>query len=77
MLVDNGVVKALNIEAPGKFEVSDAETMLKQLVSGVSRGQGPEGVRSGESTQAANRAATLKVDRRPRRVRVTAAPRRR
>jgi peroxiredoxin len=31
MLVDNGVVKALNIEAPGKFEVSDAGTMLKQL----------------------------------------------
>jgi peroxiredoxin len=31
MLVDNGVVKALNIEGPGKFEVSDAETMLKQL----------------------------------------------
>jgi len=31
MLVDNGIVKALNIEAPGKFEVSDAGTMLKQL----------------------------------------------
>jgi peroxiredoxin len=31
MLVDNGVVKILNIEAPGKFEVSDAETLLKQL----------------------------------------------
>ena len=31
MLVDNGVVKTLNIEAPGKYEVSDAETMLKQL----------------------------------------------
>ena len=30
MLVDNGVVKSLNVEAPGKFEVSDAETMLKQ-----------------------------------------------
>ncbi len=30
MLVDDGVVKALNIEAPGKFEVSDAATMLKQ-----------------------------------------------
>lgn len=28
MLVDDGVVKVLNIEAPGKFEVSDAETML-------------------------------------------------
>ena len=31
MVVDNGVVKALNVEAPGKYEVSDAETMLKQL----------------------------------------------
>jgi peroxiredoxin len=31
MLVDNGVVKALNVEAPGKFEVSDADTMLAQL----------------------------------------------
>jgi peroxiredoxin len=31
MLVDNGVVKQLNVEGPGKFEVSDAETMLKQL----------------------------------------------
>ena len=31
MLVDNGVVKQLNIEGPGKFEVSDAETMLKQM----------------------------------------------
>ncbi|HEX3063690.1 MAG TPA: peroxiredoxin [Usitatibacter sp.] len=30
MLVDNGVVKTLNVEAPGKFEVSDAETMVKQ-----------------------------------------------
>lgn len=31
MLVDNGVVKALNVEAPGKFEVSGAEKMLEQL----------------------------------------------
>lgn len=30
MLVVDGVVKSLNIEAPGKFEVSDAATMLKQ-----------------------------------------------
>jgi glutaredoxin/glutathione-dependent peroxiredoxin len=30
MLVVDGVVKALNIEAPGKFEVSDAETILGQ-----------------------------------------------
>ena len=34
MLVDDGVVKAINVEAPGKFEVSkvsDAGTMLKAL----------------------------------------------
>jgi peroxiredoxin len=31
MLVDDGVVKAVNVEAPGKFEVSDAGTMLKAL----------------------------------------------
>ena len=31
MLVDDGVVKQLNVEGPGKFEVSDAETMLKHL----------------------------------------------
>ena len=31
MLVEDGVVKSLNIEQPGKFEVSDAETMLRQL----------------------------------------------
>jgi peroxiredoxin len=30
MLVDNGVVKSLNLEAPGKFEVSDANTLLGQ-----------------------------------------------
>ena len=30
MLVDDGVVKSLNIEGPGKFEVSDGDTMLKQ-----------------------------------------------
>jgi peroxiredoxin len=31
MLVDDGVVKTLNVEAGGKFEVSNAETMLTQL----------------------------------------------
>ena len=31
MLVDDGVVKKLNIEAPGKFEVSGGETMLTQV----------------------------------------------
>ncbi|UUX96379.1 peroxiredoxin [Aquabacterium sp. J223] len=30
MLVQDGVVKALNVEAPGKFEVSDAGTLLAQ-----------------------------------------------
>jgi len=30
MLAVDGVVKALNVEAPGKFEVSDAQTLLKQ-----------------------------------------------
>ena len=29
-LVVDGVVKTLNVEAPGKFEVSDADTMLSQ-----------------------------------------------
>ena len=29
-LIVDGVVKQLNIEAPGKFEVSDAATMLSQ-----------------------------------------------
>lgn len=31
MLVKNGEVMTLNIEGPGKFEVSDAETLLAQL----------------------------------------------
>lgn len=30
MLVVDGVVKALNVEGPGKFEVSDASTLLAQ-----------------------------------------------
>ena len=33
MLVVDGVVKTLNVEAPGKFEVSDADTMLQQVKS--------------------------------------------
>ncbi len=33
MLVKNGKVAALNIEAPGKFEVSDAGTLLAQAKS--------------------------------------------
>lgn len=31
MLVDNGVIKDLNVEAPGKYEVSGAESMLAKL----------------------------------------------
>jgi peroxiredoxin len=31
MLVDDGVVKQLNVEAPGEFKVSSAEHMLSQL----------------------------------------------
>ena len=31
MFVDNGIVKSVNREAPGKFEVSNAETLLKQI----------------------------------------------
>ena len=30
MLVNDGKVASLNVEAPGKFEVSDAQTMLSQ-----------------------------------------------
>jgi peroxiredoxin len=30
MLVVDGVVRSLNVEAPGKFEVSDADTLLRQ-----------------------------------------------
>ena len=30
MLVDDGVVKTLNVEAPGKYEVSSGEVMLQQ-----------------------------------------------
>jgi len=31
MIVDNGIVKHLAVEGPGKFEVSDAESALKHL----------------------------------------------
>ena len=31
MVVDNGVVKHFNLEKPGAFEISNAETILKQL----------------------------------------------
>ena len=33
MLVKDGVVKSLNVEGPGKFEVSDAATLLAQAKS--------------------------------------------
>jgi glutaredoxin/glutathione-dependent peroxiredoxin len=35
MLVKDGVVKTLNVEGPGKFEVSDAATLLAQAKAGV------------------------------------------
>jgi len=31
MLIDDGVVEQLNVEAPGEFKVSDAETLLNSL----------------------------------------------
>lgn len=31
MLVDDGVVKSINLEKPGAFEVSDANTLLAQM----------------------------------------------
>ena len=31
LFVDNGIVKQVNVEAPGKFEASTAETMLTQV----------------------------------------------
>ncbi|TCO81664.1 peroxiredoxin [Plasticicumulans lactativorans] len=34
MLVEDGVVRILNLEAPGKYEVSDVETLLAQLAAG-------------------------------------------
>jgi peroxiredoxin len=30
-LIENGVVKQLNVEKPGQFEISDAKTLLGQL----------------------------------------------
>ena len=37
MLVKDGVVKTLNVEGPGKFEVSDADTMLAQAKARADR----------------------------------------
>lgn len=35
MLVKDGVVQSLNVEGPGKFEVSDANTLLAQAKTGA------------------------------------------
>ena len=37
MLVKDGVVKSLNVEGPGKFEVSDAATLLAQAKEVLAR----------------------------------------
>ena len=37
LYVDDGVVKVLNLEQPGKYEVSDASTLLAQLERMASR----------------------------------------
>ncbi len=34
MLVKDGIIQTLNVEAPGKFEVSDADTLLAQAKMG-------------------------------------------
>ena len=31
LLVEDGIVRRVNVDAPGRFEVSDADTMLRQL----------------------------------------------
>ena len=45
MIVDNGVVKSLNVEAPGAFEVSSAEYLLSvgpaAVISGREWRRGP------------------------------------
>jgi glutaredoxin/glutathione-dependent peroxiredoxin len=33
MIVDNGVIEQLNVEAPGEYRASSAETMLEQLAT--------------------------------------------
>ena len=33
LLVEDGIIKQVNVEQPGKFEVSNAETMLTQLAA--------------------------------------------
>ena len=43
MLVVDGVVKTLNVEGPGKFEVSDAGTMLKQAKEILAQARNSQG----------------------------------
>lgn len=42
MIVDNGVVTALNVEEPGKFEVSDAASLLGQAQQRAANAISPE-----------------------------------
>jgi len=37
MLVDDGVVRSVHVEAPGKFEVSGAEKMLEELSGSLAK----------------------------------------
>src|SRR5262245_18974772 len=67
MLVDNGVVRALNVEQPGKFEVSDADTMLKSVWAAEAAGAAfQRGGRAGGTGRGARRARA-----RPSRVTIT------
>ncbi len=62
MLVDDGVVKTLNIEAPGKYEVSGADTMLQAARLTATRSMhGDESAR--RSTGAVPTAARLRLRR--------------
>ena len=54
MLVKDGVVKTLNIEAPGKFEVSDAKTLVEQA-------KASEGLRSAAGLTRASPAVAIIV----------------
>ena len=51
MLVVDGVVKSLNVEGPGKFEVSDAGTMLAQAKQILRLPEGPKDSAPGRLTQ--------------------------
>jgi len=41
LLVEDGVVRQVNVEEPGKFVVSNVETMLEQLASGGASSASP------------------------------------